>query len=513
MNNKIKITLISPYDINVASGLRFLSSYLKQHGYAVDIIFMSQKESSGQFDGLFNKNFYSDKAIQELVDHCRDSDLVGFSLMTNYFLKVKELTEKVKAKLDVPVIWGGIHATVRPEECIQYADMLCIGEGEEAVLELAASLKSGDFHSIPNLWIKDGKRIIKNPPRPLERNLDKYPFQDYDVSTHYVLKNDAIVQMNDAMLKEIMPKDYEGDKPRVMYHLITARNCPHNCTYCCNNALRKVYNEEKYFVRKRSVANVIGEMEYILKRYPFFSVISIFDDTFFIRSKEDIREFSRLYKEKINLPLMCSVSPHTLDEEKLRYLVDAGLYRTSVGFQSMSPDTLLGIYKRPTPQKVIDKTIRTLKKFRKEIPRPVYHFIIDNPYETNTSLKTSIEFILTLPARSRIYLYPLVFFPGTEIYERGKKDGFIQDEIRDIYLKSWTIDDIQNLNFLTILFYFAVWSKFHPAVMKPMNGIIRFLMKGRVVAVMDNRVSVKLMVFLLKGYIFGIQTLGRLRKQ
>lgn len=512
MDNKIKITFISPYDINVASGLRFLSAYLKQHGHQADIIFMSQKESSGQFDGLFNKSFYSDKAVQDLVEHCRDSDLVGFSLMTNYFLKVKELTEKIKSELDVPVIWGGIHATVRPEECIRYADMICIGEGEEAVLELAESFKSGDFHSIPNLWIKNGDRIIKNPPRPLEKDLDKYPFQDYDLSTQYVLRNDAIVPMDDVLLKEIMPKDYEGDKPRIMYHLITARNCPHNCTYCCNNALRQVYSEEKNFVRTRSVENVIGEMEYILNRFPFFSVISIFDDTFFIRSREDIRKFSRLYKEKINLPLMCSVSPHTLDEEKLKSLVNAGLYRTSVGFQSMSTDTLLGIYKRPTPQKVIDKTIRTLKKFQKEIPRPVYHFIIDNPYETNASLKTSIEFILTLPARSRIYLYPLVFFPGTEIYRRAKKDGIIKDEIREIYLKSWTIDDVQNLNFLTTLFYFAVWSKFHPAVMKPMNRIIRFLMKDRVVAVMDNKASVKMMVLLLKAYIFSIQTLGKLRK-
>jgi radical SAM superfamily enzyme YgiQ (UPF0313 family) len=513
--NKIKITLVSPYEIsiNVASGIRCLSSYLKAHGHQVDLIFMSQKGRFKRYDGQFTNEPYSGKAVQNLIDLCRDSDLVGFSFMTNFFLKVRDLTGKIKQQLDTPVIWGGIHATVRPEESIRYADMLCIGEGEDALLELAEKWKSGDIHRIRNLWIKKGDEVIKNPVRPLEENLDRFPFQDYDISTHYVLDGDDIIPMDDEVLERVMPRDYEFTPPRIRYYMITARNCPMNCTYCCNNALRKIYRGKGRFVRKRSIPNVIQELETILERFPFFNEVSIFDDTFFFRSPEEMREFSRIYKEKINLPITCSASPQTLQEDKLRYLTDAGLYNMSIGFQSVSQDTLNNIFKRPTSRKLIDRTITLMEQFKDKIPRPVYHFIIDNPYESNASIKTTIEFMMTLPARSRIYMFPLTFFPGTELYNQALKDGLIQDEIKDIYLRFWTIDHVHNLNYLTILLYFVVWSKFHPKVMKAANALTRFFMQNWIVSIMDKKIMIKMLYGMLKSYMAAIRKLGKIRRR
>lgn len=60
-------------------------------------------------------------------------------------------------------------------------------------------------------------------------------------------------------------------------------------------------------------------------------------------------------------------------------------------------------------------------------------------------------------------------------------------EIRDIYLRFWTIDHVHNLNYLTILLYFIVWSKFYPRVMKAANGLDRFLMQDWIVALMDRK--------------------------
>ncbi len=511
MSKKIKISFISCYEDISATGLRFLSAYLKSKGHKVNLILMPDMDSPGWAEGQSHRNPYTEKAVLNLVKKCRGSDLIGFSLMTKTYLKVRNLTIRLRPHLISPIIYGGIHATVRPDECIQYADMICLGEGEEAMLELADTFKSGEFTSIRNLWVKTPSKIHKNSVRPLEQNLDKYPFQDFDISTHFIQHRDEILPMDDSLLEKKMPKNTDLGQPRSMYLLSTARNCPHNCTYCNNNAVREVYGTlEGAFVRKRSVDNVIAELEAVTRRFPFFRMLNIFDDTFFIRSREEISRFSRLYKEKIGLPMRCSVSPHTLDEEKLKSLVNAGLYRTSVGIQTMDPDTLINIYNRPTPKKVMDRTIAILKKYQNQIPRPVYHFIVDNYRESNKSLKTSLDFILSLPARSQVFLYPILYFPGTHLYTLAKKDGEITDEVKQIYLKSFEVEDVQNLNFLTTLFYFAVWAKFHPLAMKLTNPVIRFLMQDWWVSLLDRKVPVRIMYFLFKAYSSFIKTIGQL---
>lgn len=64
--------------------------------------------------------------------------------MTNFFDNAVQITKKLKANLDVPVMWGGVHPTMRPSECLDYADIVCIGEGEETLREVAATMESGE---------------------------------------------------------------------------------------------------------------------------------------------------------------------------------------------------------------------------------------------------------------------------------------------------------------------------------------------------------------------------------
>ena len=61
------------------------------------------------------------------------------------------------------------------------------------MLELVAKVKSGDIDNIENIWIKRRDEIVKNDVRPLEHNLDRYPFQDYDITTHYILSRTTII--------------------------------------------------------------------------------------------------------------------------------------------------------------------------------------------------------------------------------------------------------------------------------------------------------------------------------
>lgn len=490
MKNRIKITLISFYEGLVAAGLRIISSYLKEFGHEVEMIFFTVPRL--RFSDSCNK-----EALDDLINLCESSDLIGFSIMTNYFLKARELTVKIKEKLDKPIIWGGIHPTVKPEECLQYADMVCVGEGEEAMLELANSLKSTDITNIKNIWFKDGNRIIKNDIRPLEECLDKYPFPDYDINTHYLLKGNRIVKLTEGLLKDGMTKYMEPGKFSVTYQVMTARNCPHNCAYCHNSATRKIYAKKGKFVRKRNLENVIRELELIKNRFGFIRKIEILDDTFFIRSKEEIKMFCEYYKEKINLPVKCHLYPSAIDEDSLKLMIDAGLFRVSMGIQSYSYHTLTHIYKRPTPKNVILENIRIIDKYRLKIPNPMYHIIIDNPYETKEAKKENIEFIASLPRGTAVCLFPLVFYPGTELYERAKKDGIIKNEIEDVYLKSMEIDALmKRCDYLTFLIYmFTLQNIYIKFLMKKLRKV---LLSDEAIYLFDNKIFVNLIFPALK---------------
>ena len=153
MHNKIKVSIIVTGDSITAIGVRTIASYLKQHAHSVKLIFLPTKDKFS--------NLYDDNIINGIVRLCHDSDLVGISLMTNYFIKARDLTDKLKSKIRAPIIWGGIHPSVKPEECLRHADMVCIGEGEESMLKLANSLKSKDIDNIESIWIKKEGRIIK----------------------------------------------------------------------------------------------------------------------------------------------------------------------------------------------------------------------------------------------------------------------------------------------------------------------------------------------------------------
>lgn len=504
---RLKITLISPYENIAANGLRIISAYLKNYGHKVELIFLQAPKL--KFSGT-----YSSEVADDVINLCKASDLIGFSLMSNYFVRVRDLTRRIKSKLDIPVIWGGIHPTVKPEECLEFADMVCIGEGEDAMLELAQKLQPSGTVALKNIWFKKNSKIIKNELLPLEEDLDKYPFQDYDITTHYLLRGGRVVKMNEQLLGEAMPHNSDRGVAAVEYYVMGIRNCPHSCTYCCNNALRRLYsvNKQNRFVRFRTPRNIIDEIESVKNRFPFIKQVLITDDTFFIRGIEEIREFCLYYKEKIGLPFRCYVSPLTITEDKLQLLIDAGLFRISMGVQSYSEQTLTNIYKRPTPRKAILEGLRIINKYKTKLPKPVYHIMVDNPYETKEAKKQNIAFIASLPEGSKVSLFSLVFFPGTELYKMAVRDGIIKDEISDIYGKSW--NEYSKRDYLACVLCLCASTLDHfPGMPKSMRlKMFNLLVSDIFVFLFDNAFSLTLILFLLRGPSCFLKGLKQLRK-
>ena len=423
--------------------------------------------------------------------------------MTAHFMTVKDLTIRIKDKLNTPVIWGGVHVNISPKECLEYADLICLGEGEDALLDLANNLKNGDISNIPNIWSKRNNEIIKNDLRPLECDLDKYPFQDYDIDNHYILFHNYIVKLTPTLLKEHLTKD-SSNEGKVAYDLITTRNCPHNCTYCNNNFLRKLFAGKGPFVRMRSSESVIQEITSIAKKYDFFSAVSIKDDVFFVRKTEDIKTFCDLYKEKVNMPLRCILSPMFMDEDKYKLLVDAGMVSCGVGIQSYSQETLREVFKRKSTQEQINECVKVLDKYSVE---PEYHFIIDNPYENKKSIKETLRFIASMPKNVNILLFSLIPLPGTEIHERALSDHLIQNVIDDIYTKDW--HDPQKKKYYTQLIHLCVNLKNKKSNPEFVKKLIFVLSSPPFALLCDNVIFLSLLEFILKTK----KRIGTIRKK
>ncbi len=464
----MKITFVTPTPLDLSAfGVRALSSFLKREGIEVRNIFLPGGVEKYKFRDSFSY-IYDPKILDRVSELCADSDLVGISFMSNYYERAIQLTRAIKSNLNTPVIWGGIHPTVMPEESLDHADMVCVGEGEDAVLELLARMsEGGGLSDIQNIWTKENGRIVSNPMRPLETNLDRFPHFDFGLEEHYVhdLRTDAVVPMTKELLRLsfLIEPNLEGtfkDSYRRTrnYKTLTTRGCPHACSFCAEATLAKMYKGQRY-LRKRSVPHVIEELEWVKREFPFVESIFLFDDTFLARTTEEILEFSKEYKKHIGLPFHIQASPTTLSEERMEALIDAGLSFVEMGIQSVSR-TGKQIYNRGVSNERLLEAASVLAKYNGKIYPACYHVILDNPWETSRDNLETLDLVLKLPKPFWLKRSSLVCFPGTPLFEKAREEGIFKNEEdikRNVYNKHLHQPHGKYVNFL---FYLAGFCNF-----------------------------------------------------
>jgi anaerobic magnesium-protoporphyrin IX monomethyl ester cyclase len=445
----MKISLISPYPDITSFGLRCISSYLKEQGHSSQMIFLPDPYGDNLIHGIQR---YKEHVIDEVVSLCKGSDLIGITLMTNFFTGTVQITKKLKKQLDIPVIWGGVHATIRPEECLQYADIICVGDGEDALLELVDKMSKGeDYSNTNNLCINQAGKVLKNQLRPLRPDLDIYPFPDYSMDDHHIMVNGGMVplthEVTEAFLKQGTVSKYLG---KTGYQTMTSRGCPYSCAYCINNTINKMYGG-KGKLRWRSVGHVIQELSWVKSNMPYVDYIWLSDDEFMARKIDNLEEFSIKYKQEIGLPFSCLLSPISVTEEKMALLVEAGLIYVQMGVESGSARMQKIFNRKHMNNARMMKAMHIINKFKDKMHAPSYDFLIDAPYETDKDRIESLRFISEIPKPFRLQPFTLILYPGTQLYEMAKQNGFIKDENKEIYSKSYTMREPNYLNLLMTL--------------------------------------------------------------
>lgn len=304
---------------------------------------------------------------------------------------------------DAFILLVGPHVSALPEASLRVSpavDGVARREYDYTVRDLAQALDGGDDDLRDVLGLShresDGT-IVHNANRPYIENLDALPF----VSRAYKHHLDV--------------KDYFYSITRYPeVAIVTGRGCPYRCTYC---VWPQTLTGHKY--RKRSVADVADEFEFIAQEFPQVKEVFIEDDTLTVDENRAIRLAKELICRDNRLSFTANSRPN-VSYETLRWLKKAGLRLLCVGFESGDQDVLDGMHK--------GTRVEQFYAFRDGARRAgvLVHgcFMAGNPGETRKSLDATLDVAKRLEPDTAQF-FPLMVYPGTKSYEWARHNGYL----------------------------------------------------------------------------------------
>ena len=233
-------------------------------------------------------------------------------------MHILEEVRDYKVRNNIPVIAGGVFPTFAPALTLKWplVDMVCVGEGENALIDLCAKIERGDdYTGVTNLWVKaqDGSITKNSVNKPVDIN--ELPMIDVNI-------------FEDARLYRPM-----AGKIYRMLPIETIRGCPYTCRFCNSPTQTSLYKEEANakFLRKKKLDLVYKELRYFKDElnleYAYF-----WADTFLAMNKRELDEFCEMYSD-IKLPFWMQTRPETISHENIKKLSDVGLHRISFGLE------------------------------------------------------------------------------------------------------------------------------------------------------------------------------------
>ena len=374
------------------SGIAALSASCKSAGIKTEVITITQKEE-----------------YQHHIDRVRSSqaDFIAVSISSPEWNNVKEFLDMLKKHGEKrPVIAGGYHPTIKPEEVISHSliKYLFLGEADEPFPELIRTLEAGKTpDDIPNLWFKVKRffrtKVIRNPITYLPQNLDSLPEWDREIFLEeWKTTPEALSGMGGIPVQ-------------------AGRGCPFSCAFCCNKSFREVLKEAGQYVRKRSPENVIREMKRLISRYdpPAFELW----DELFLLDREWTSEFCHIYKEEIRMPFSALIRADITTKDMLETLYEAGCRLVMIGVETGNETMRREILKK----NISDEQLIRVFNWCKEIRLDTFAFImLGIPGETEETLKETVELCKKLKPT---FLGPQIFYPlpKTELGEKTHLTG------------------------------------------------------------------------------------------
>lgn len=368
-------------------GLAYIAGYLESRNIPVQII-------DAAAEGLT-----SEMAAQHIAS--MKARIVGVTLLTTTFNSVAGLVKQVrKQNWDCLIVLGGPHASALPERTLREipeADVVCFGEGEQTMAEVAMSRNKGAFSDIQGICFRNGNDMVRTPARPFIRDLDTIP----------------------PPARHLLPiEKYHLTASRVSGNafcptIIVARGCPFQCTYCSRTFGRTF--------RAHSIERIIKEIKELITTFKVRQV-NIEADTLTVKKSFLIDLCTAMIDTGINrvIKWTCESRVDTVDAEILHLMKRAGCWQISYGVETGS-QRLLDLINKGVTLRQVEEAFDMTKKAGITIRG---FFMLGLPTETRRESLATIAFAKKLnPLWAQFTI--TVPYPGTKMFQDLEADGKI----------------------------------------------------------------------------------------
>lgn len=383
----MKVLFIQNNGIQESIGVANLSGILKANGHHTDLLLVS----------------HSTDLIGD-IGKC-DPGLIAFSALTGVHHSLEQLAVRIKQHLNIPIVVGGPHPTYSPDMIERPGiDIICRGEGELAMLELAETMeRDGDVTGIRNLHVKTRSGAIhRNDIRPAVP-LDELPMPDRELYYKYGFLRD-------------MP----------MKRFISSMGCPYPCTFCHEPVIRDLYRKgtKSEYLRRKSVKRTIDEIKYIADRYPLKHV-HFSDDLFFIRNNYKwLEEFAEWYPRIVGIPFNCNIRYDSVNQHAADLLEKAMCYGAAVGLESGNQEIREAVIKKRSKHEHIVEGARLL---REKGIKVLTTNMIGLPGETLDNALETVQLNMELKS-NYVRANTFLLFPGLPLVEYSRQKGYVDPD-------------------------------------------------------------------------------------
>ena len=376
-------------------GLLYVAAMMQNHGYRVNVLHMHA-------EGIRTKS--------NLIQYLKrvKPNLVGISTLTSKFQNVLDIARISKAIFpNASIMLGGHFATFNHDKILAKnadIDFIVRGEGEATSVELIQQLDKNnpDFSKIRGISYRNNGRLHSNEDRPLQEDLDSFPFPAYQLVSHLSYGKLGVLEGTSGNLGT----------------LVTSRGCIYKCTYCSNSSFTS------HTIRYRSPESVMEELEYYVNTFGLREFM-FNDDNFTLNRKRVIKLCYLLKKNGLDIEWYADGRVNQADDNMYREMHRAGCRLIYYGIESCV-DRILRYYRKGTTYEM-QKT--GVKKARKAHLDTVGSFILGAPIETVEEMWETVRKAAALDL-DYAQFNPLSIYRGTPIWSHLVNEGKIDDNAR-----------------------------------------------------------------------------------
>ncbi|MDP3732298.1 MAG: radical SAM protein [Candidatus Omnitrophota bacterium] len=424
----LKISIIKPPSNNrriyPPLGLGYIAAFLKKEGFDVDFV------DTTIIDFPFHllkgiPRFYWKEACKidwekisaYFLNKTRDADvaLINGSFTADIYNTARIagiLKQKNKACLTVV---GGTHVSALPQETLEEfpnIDIVVMGEGEYIVRELLNALTTGkSYHGLKGIAYRNetGKIIVGERSEPIA-DINELPFPSREL-----MSMDKYRMIWEAI--QIGPgPGFIGDPAAVVF---SSRGCTSHCLFCASREISAGR------MRLRSVENIIGEIEQLIKNY-HISNVHFLDDFLTVDHERTLRICKFL--KKLKMEWYCYARVDSVSEEMLREMKNSGCALVDYGLESGDQTILNNMCKGFT----LEQAKKALAITRKVGLKYVASFTFGMPGESKETFRKTLRLAKTFGGM-RAGIFRITPYPGSPLYRMAIKNKWLISKRWDMY--------------------------------------------------------------------------------